>query len=220
MNFRLISASAIVACAVNVILGASLWGEHADRSAQWIASIAFTPVVLLGFWMLIRPGLCRRYSAIQLEQCMRGVALAGWLISISLGLELVTSLGWAESALSSRLAGTFFALVITIEGNRIPKVLAPLALTGSDPAAMQHHQRFAGWSLTLAGLTSLFVWIFAPVRLALVVAPAVGIAAILAIIVHIAWRRWKSPYRGAAVGCSNSSSAAAAAAGASSSAMM
>jgi len=188
MTLRSYRSSAFAACGSNVILGIALWVIDTERSIQCAASIAFLPVVLLGLWVVGSLQLCKHYSTAQWQQTMRGVALAGWLISVSLGFGLANMFGWIEPSLASRLAGAFFALIVTVEGNRIPKILMPLASTRYEPAAMQHLQRFAGWSLTLAGLLSLFVWIFIPLRLATVVVPSIGVGAILAIVLDIVFR--------------------------------
>jgi len=217
MTLRPYRVSAFSACGINVILGAASWVVDAERAAQWVASIAFLPGVLLGLWVVGRLQLCKDYSTTQWQQTMRGVALAGWLISVSLGFGLAKSLGWIDLNLSSKLAGAFFALIVTVEGNRIPKVLTPLVSTRYEPAAMQRLQRFAGWSLTLAGLLSLLVWIFVPLRLAVVVVPSIGAGAILAVVLHIVFHHVRSIRRCAQARRSNPSSVAAAAAAASSS---
>jgi len=217
MNLRSYRYSAFAACGINVILGTASWVIDADRSIQWVASIAFLPVVLLGLWVVGRLQLCKHCSSAQWQQTMRGVALAGWLIAMSLGSGLAKMLGWIEPSLASRLAGAFFALIVTVEGNRIPKILMPLASTRYKPAAMQHLQRFAGWSLTLAGLLSLLVWIFVPLRLAVVVVPSIGVGAILVIVLHVVFRHARNIRRCAQAQRCDPSSVATAAAAASSS---
>jgi len=217
MTLRPDRVSAFSACGINGILGAASWVVDADHPVQWIASIAFLPVVLIGLWGVGRLQLCKDYSTTQWQQTMRGVTLAGWLISVSLGFGLAKSLGWIDLNLSSKLAGAFFALIVTMEGNRIPKILMPLASTRYEPAAMQHLQRFAGWALTLAGLLSLLVWIFVPPRLAVVVVPSIGACVILAVVFHIVFHHVRSIRRSGQSRRSNPSSVAAAAAAASSS---
>jgi len=219
MTLRFHQSSTFTACGINVILGTASWVVDADRPVQWVVSIAFLPVVLLGLWVAGRLQLCKDYSTTQWRQTLRGVALAGWLISVSLGFGLAQMLGWIEPSLASRLAGAFFALIVTVEANRIPKVLMPLASTRYEPAAMQHLQRFAGWSLMLAGVLSLLVWIFVPLHLAVVVVPSIGVGAILAVVLHIVFRHVKNIRRCAQAQRSDPSSVAGAAAAAASSSM-
>lgn len=97
------------------------------------------------------------------------IAWAAGIVIVALGASYARNHGIIDQDTTSRVVIGLNGLMIAWIGNRMPKTVAPSAVT-------RQVQRVGGWSLVLSGLVYAGVWAFAPIQ----VAVFVGCAAIIA----------------------------------------
>lgn len=113
-----------------------------------------------------------------------GLIVAGLLIG---GATLIATLSprYLSHDLAQRLYGIMVGVFLVVNANSIPKALTPLASMRGDPTAEQSMRRFVGWCMTLGGAGYILSWIFAPVAIADVLAPAILFGALVLVLGRI-----------------------------------
>lgn len=174
---------AVATMALPVVFGACLCFLRPEASWAWVTVMLIVPVS----WLGIKAAGDRLgpVGTIVFPRSVTAGAMifASLLLAVSLGAPLAAALGLIDTSLAhligSRgvyvLAGCYFIL----RGNRLPKVLTPLADVQCDPATMQTVQRRTGWAYVLAGITLAVLWLVLPVHLAQPIGITVVVAGIL-----------------------------------------
>jgi hypothetical protein len=101
----------------------------------------------------------------------RGVAHRALIIAGSAGLAFASP-ELISAALAQRLLGVMLSVVVVAYANAAPKVLVPLARLRCDATTEQSLRRFTGWAVVVGGLGFGLAWVFAPIELAGLLAPA------------------------------------------------
>jgi hypothetical protein len=89
------------------------------------------------------------------------LALAALLIGVSLALGAAQREGLISNDVVIRAVMVMTMLIFAYYSNLVPKAVSP-------DAHQRSARRFAGWALTLSGLVSAGLWIFAPIDIAVV----------------------------------------------------
>ncbi len=126
------------------------------------------------------------------RQIVSALVTAGSMIAVSAALALATIADVISSDLAVRGTMVMIGLVCVIgSANAVPKTARPTAPSARQQSAM----RLYGWAMTLAGVVWVILWVFAPIGLAGVVAPA-GVLSVLVVWIVFcarvnltAWRR-------------------------------
>lgn len=116
-------------------------------------------------------------------------ALAGAavLLGMALALAFANRMDWLGDEGSRRASGVFAGVLLVIIGNSIPKQLDPLSRKDCEPTCKQRLQRFAGWTLVLAGLGYAVSWLLAPPEIARGVSLSLGAASVLLVGGRVLW---------------------------------
>lgn len=94
-----------------------------------------------------------------------GIAFAGSILVLSLGMKLVSALGGAADVeLSWRAVMAIIGAFFVFTGNALPKKLWQLSAVPENAARVQAFQRFAGWTWVLTGLAFALAWLLLPVN--------------------------------------------------------
>jgi len=94
--------------------------------------------------------------------------------------------GYIESGFERRSIGLLVGVMIVLTGNLLPK-LRPLSSAGKKRVPKAKAERFAGWSLVLAGLLYCAFFLFVPLHQARVISSIVGIVTLSLIAAGCAW---------------------------------
>lgn len=101
------------------------------------------------------------------DEIRRGIAYAGVIVVLSLGVKLAAALGTAADVeLSWRAIMAILGAFFVFTGNTIPKMLRPLTADPEDAARVQAFQRFTGWTWVLTGIAFAIGWLWLPASLA------------------------------------------------------
>ncbi|MCC6736106.1 MAG: ammonium transporter [Bauldia sp.] len=90
------------------------------------------------------------------------IAWGGGIVVLALAATGARQLGWLDEDAVIRIVVGAIGLMIAWYGNRMPKVVVPVAWYGKAA-------RVGGWSMFLSGLVYAAAWIFAPIPVAVVV---------------------------------------------------
>lgn len=176
---------------IGVLLAAANWYLQPARSAVWASMLVVLGCMALALVIAARRGDPETAGAGAGSSIRDGVAFAGLILAISLGVKLAVALNLIPDAeLSRRATMVVMGAFLISTGNRLPKTLRPLTALRCDPAGEQAFQRFAGWTWVSTGLLFSLVWIVLPVDLAKPVSTvllAIGILAIVARLLQ--WHR-------------------------------
>ena len=94
--------------------------------------------------------------------------------------------GVIDDEIAKRATGLVIGILVIVTGNFIPK-MRPLYAPGRDPRRVHASERFAGWTLVLAGIGYIGSFSFARLDEARVLASTIGICAMVLIAVNWAW---------------------------------
>jgi hypothetical protein len=177
---RTLSNLALAMMAPPVILGAALCYLRPGQAWAWAIAMLVLPVAALA-----RAKMMGAETTVDARKAISGAMIfVSLLISLTLAAPLAAALGLIDDtlarAIARRAASVFVGVFFVLRGNRLPKMLTPLADTRCDPAALQTLQRRTGWAYVLAGLAYTVLWLVLPVRLAAPIGVAVIVAGILA----------------------------------------
>lgn len=112
----------------------------------------------------------------------KALVLAGLILVVSLGLTMAVRSGWIETDTMLRAQGVMTGLVLVLCANLVPKLPERAACLSKKQAV----QRFAGWTLVLAGLGHMLAWLVLPLDLANPVAMALVATAVLLVLARVA----------------------------------
>jgi hypothetical protein len=88
--------------------------------------------------------------------------------------------------IAKRATGLVIGILVIVTGNFVPK-MRPLYAPGRDPGRVNASERFAGWTLVLAGIGFIALFSFAPLDEARMLSSAIGLCAMVLIAVNWAW---------------------------------
>lgn len=108
------------------------------------------------------------------------------LTALALVLTVSARAGMLDPLFVKRAIGVLIGATIVITGNFLPKV-RPMSAPGSDPAKATAAERLAGWLLVLAGAVYLALFLFAPLDMARLAAPIIGLAAVAVVALNWLW---------------------------------
>ena len=103
------------------------------------------------------------------KDLIAGLAWAGGLLAVAIGMTLARKLGYVDGDTVTRVVIAMNGLMIAWYGNLMPKRFFSCELA-------RRVSRLGGWSMTISGLVYVALWVLAPIP----VAVAVGSAAVLA----------------------------------------
>ncbi len=113
--------------------------------------------------------------------------LAGLMLAFSFSLTLAVRKDWIEPDTMERAQGVMVGLVLVVCANLVPKTLEPLSAQRCKPAKKQSLQRFAGWTLVLAGLGYSIAWLVLPLEQARIPAMSIVATGLLLVLARVAW---------------------------------
>ena len=117
------------------------------------------------------------------------------LVAIVAAVAAGKGRGFLEAAAARRATGMLIGVMALVIGNFLPK-LRPLNSPDANPAKEIAAERFAGWTLVLAGIAYIALFLFAPLDQAGRLSSVIGISALMAIAANWAWLRraalWRS----------------------------
>jgi len=118
-------------------------------------------------------------------------AVSGFLIlcAAMMLIAAVERMNFIDSAAAKRLLGLIVGLIVMVAGNFLPKT-RPLKGLLSHPAGTIAAERFAGWTLVLAGAMYAALFLFAPLDVARPLSSCIAACVILAIAANWAWLAW------------------------------
>lgn len=108
------------------------------------------------------------------------------LIAAAMAVALAERTGVIEPAAAKRTMGLVIGVMVVVVGNLLPK-MRPLNTSGGNPARATAAERFAGWTLVLAGIAYIALFALAPLDLARPASSIIGIAAMVVIAANWAW---------------------------------
>lgn len=108
------------------------------------------------------------------------------LTAVALALTLAGKAGILDPLFVKRAIGVLIGATIIVTGNFLPKI-RPMSAPGSNPAKATAAERLAGWLLVLAGAVYLALFLFAPLDLARLMAPVIGIVAVAIVALNWLW---------------------------------
>lgn len=108
------------------------------------------------------------------------------LTALALALTLSGKAGILDPLFVKRAIGVLIGATIVVTGNFLPKI-RPMSAPAGNPAKATAAERLAGWLLVLAGAAYLALFLFAPLDLARLVAPILGIAAVAVVAINWLW---------------------------------
>jgi hypothetical protein len=170
MSIRGCRSVLVPAMLVPVVLGAAL-AVIRPRDA-WLAVAAMS--ILPAAWLLRKRMEEGRRGSAKVVHPSRDetTALAFICASCVIALPLAAKLAqvfefaapWLDHSIATRWPNLLGAGYFIFLGNRLPKVLIPLADVACDPATMQTIRRRTGAGYMLTGIALAGVWLFLPPR--------------------------------------------------------
>ena len=171
---------------LTALLGGVMWTRQPENAQMWAVTIFMLPAAW-GVLTLVKAGH-GGWSTDAWRTLHWGLAGAGLLLSLALGLALADSVDLIDGVTSERAMGVVLGGFLVVIGNGMPKALKPLSSApGCDPAKVQRFQRFAGWTFVLAGLGHAIAWLALPIEWAGEVATVTVLAALLLVAPRLAW---------------------------------
>jgi hypothetical protein len=207
MTSRSLSNLALAMMALPALLGACLCLVRPQRTWLWLIAMLVMPAAWFGVREAFKALRRAATAGSTLEAQDRvavavAVIVASMVVAMPLGARLAEALGLIgpplAQAISTRWANVLVGGYLVFKGNRLPKILTPLADAPFEAASFDALRRRTGWIVVLAGFAYTVLWLAAPaavaepVGLALI---AAGILVPVAIIRTGARRRVRSPGR-------------------------
>ncbi len=146
-------------------LGVWGWSIDPDRPVKWASIVFFLPL-LWGYVELMQGGTLGRQRDALMDWHRAVFAAAGVLFALELGPRLAMAADLLDAAWAPTLQRMRFILVgaaLALWGNYLPKILSPWTVK-DQPFEWQEVHRFAGWVVSLAGITMIVVWFVLPME--------------------------------------------------------
>jgi|GEM_PF-383278 len=115
------------------------------------------------------------------------LGLAALFLATAAGLRYAEGAGFVRPDTARWSIQVIIGLVLAAYANFMPKQIGRLRGSPLAESRAQATLRFAGWSLTLAGLAYAALWAFAPHDVADIGSVTVVAAALVATILHALW---------------------------------
>ncbi len=186
---RIVSAAGLILPVLGIALALGNWSARPDKAFAWAIVTVFlagTIVVRLVAERAVRgssgdPATLRTIAAIP-----RAVAVGAVMVVI----PLAVSLAHAYGLVSDRDSGFHATMIImglylAAIGNALPRSLPPTSSMPGNAAQIQAFQRFAGWTIVLAGLGFAAAWLALPKDSAVPVSVAVVVGGVVLILVQL-----------------------------------
>jgi hypothetical protein len=150
-----------------LVVGLGVWGWslYPDRVGKWAFVVLFLPL-LWGYVELMQGGTLGRERSAVLSWHRAVFAWTGLLFALDLGTRLAIDAGLLDAAWAPNLQRVRLILVgaaLAIWGNYLPKILSPWRVE-DQPFEWQKVHRFAGWVVSLAGVSMVVVWFVLPLE--------------------------------------------------------
>ncbi len=117
----------------------------------------------------------------------KSLILAALILAFSFSLTLAVKSDLIDSSTQQRAQGVMIGMVLVVFANLVPKTLEPLTSTRCGPSQNQAVQRFAGWTLVLAGLGYSLAWLVLPIEHARVPAMSLVAAGLVLVLARVGW---------------------------------
>lgn len=127
---------------------------------------------------------------------LAGLAWGGGIVATALALTLARRLGYVDGDTVTRVVIAMNGLMIAWYGNLMPKRFFPSEIA-------RKVSRLGGWCQVAGGLVYTALWIFAPIKVAVVVGSAVIVAGVMVPVLYCLAQRRKSEQRHHQVGPSS-----------------
>jgi hypothetical protein len=111
------------------------------------------------------------------------LALAGFLIAVSLGLVYLRRMGVVGAEMPTRGAMVLTGILLAIYGNVIPKSASRVSAKGESL------ERVTGWATVLAGIVYAAIWAFAPIQIAAVASMGAVLVGFVSVVGYCMWLR-------------------------------
>ena len=111
------------------------------------------------------------------------LALAGFLIAVSIGLVYLRRLGVVGAEMPARGAMVLTGILLAVYGNVIPKSASRLSAKGESL------ERVTGWATVLAGIGYAAIWAFAPIQIAAVASMVAVLLGFVCVVGYCMWLR-------------------------------
>ncbi len=118
-------------------------------------------------------------------QIRNGLIVAALFIAFS----AIITFAVTDQELRLRLFGISMGIMVAYYGNAVSKNLTPLARLRCDPVTEQSLRRFSAWSLTLAGLAYVIVYLAFPPDEAVMIATGLLGFAVLLVVGRTVWAK-------------------------------
>jgi hypothetical protein len=102
------------------------------------------------------------------------------LCGVAMAVAVVTKAGFIDGFAEKRALGLIVGMMAVAVGNSLPKV-RPLQGWFANASQAMVAERFAGWTLVLAGITEIALFLFVPLDQARTISALAGICALLMI---------------------------------------
>ena len=112
-----------------------------------------------------------------------GLALAGLLIAVSIGLVYLRRVGVVGTETPARGAMVLTGILLAIYGNVIPKSVSRLSAKGESL------ERVTGWATVMSGIAYAAIWAFAPIEIAAVASMGTVVIGFVSVVGYCAWLR-------------------------------
>lgn len=117
----------------------------------------------------------------------KALILAALILALSFGLTLAVRSELIDGSTQKRAQGVMIGMVLVIFANLVPKKLEPLSATRCGASKTPAVQRFAGWTLVLAGLGYSIAWLVLPIEHARIPAMSLVAFGLLLVLARVAW---------------------------------
>ncbi len=170
-----------------IALGGTNWVFHPQGAWVWFVGMATMPCIwLIALWRFRRRPL-HDYGDAERRFFVGSIYTAGGIVASAMLLRLVDQATSFEFNGVERVWGIAIGILLIFVGNIVPKILSPLSSKYCSDAQAQVTQRFAGWSLVLAGLIYAGLWMFAPFERADRLSFFVMITVLVLVILRYLW---------------------------------
>ena len=117
----------------------------------------------------------------------KALILAALILAFSFSLTLAVRSDLIDGSTQQRAQGVMIGMVLVIFANLVPKTLESLSATRCGVSKTQAVQRFAGWTLVLAGLGYSIAWLVLPIEQARIPAMSLVAFGLLLVLARVAW---------------------------------
>jgi hypothetical protein len=117
------------------------------------------------------------------------------LMGVAGAIAAAKTAGIIETTVERRALGLVIGVLVVLTGNLLPKT-RPLSAAGGGRARAMAVERFAGWTLVLAGLSYVALFMFVPLDQARTISSIIGMSAIAVVAANWLWQLRSAASRG------------------------